>query len=56
MVPSLVKVAVLGGFTGYHQRGMNRWTSTLSSESGIVGCGLVWHPKKRHTDRQQLFP
>lgn len=28
---------------------MNRWTRTLSSESG-VGCGLVWYQKKRHTD------
>lgn len=54
MAPSLVKVTVLGGFTGYHQRGMNRWTRTLSGESGVVG--LVWHQKKRHTDRQQLFP
>lgn len=39
MVPSLVKVAVLEGFTGYHQRGMNRWTGRagLASEKEAHG-------------------
>lgn len=49
MVLSLVKVTVLGGFTGYHQRGMKRWPWTLSGESGVVTCGLVWDQKKRET-------
>lgn len=39
MVLSLVKVTVLEGFTGYHQRGVNRWTGCagLASETEAHG-------------------